>query len=106
MMNMRRTLLWMLDSSTFINGLASQTIPLILRLRSPAHFPEYVFRVELGINARQETREQAEYLVHRRSVAIEQLTVADLDRMAGLEAPRDSPRLGLEGVKQSSPTAP
>jgi hypothetical protein len=83
---------WFLDSSTFINGLISGTLPLILRLRNPMHFPEYVFRVELGLNAREETRRQAESLVGRAAIRIERLTVADLDKMAGLGTPR---RIGL-----------
>jgi hypothetical protein len=83
---------WMLDTSTFINTLVIDGIRLLVRLRSPLHFPEYVFRVELGLNARQRTREQAETLVRVGTVSIQRLTVADLDRIAQIAAPR---RVGL-----------
>ena len=84
--------LWMLDSSTFINALIIDRVTLLLSLRSPAFFPEYVFRFELGANARDETREGATQAVDRRQVGVQKLTLADLDRIAALGAPR---RVGL-----------
>jgi len=86
---------WLLDSSTFINFLVIQRTSLLVRLRAPLYFPEYVFRVELGLNARPPTREHAEEVVRRGAIAIERLSIADLDRLAALSAPR---RIGLGEV--------
>jgi hypothetical protein len=83
---------WILDSSTFINFLAIRRTMLLVQLRSPLQFPEYVFRVELGLNAREETRGEAEAAVRAGAVGIQRLSIDDLDRMARLEAPR---RIGL-----------
>jgi hypothetical protein len=85
----------MLDSSTFINFVVIRRLALLVQLRSPLQFPEYVFRVELGVNARDHTRREAEAIVARAAVRLQRLTVEDLDRMASLEAPR---RIGLGEV--------
>ena len=84
--------LWMLDSSAFIHALIVGRVPLLISLRSPAYFPEYVFRVELGSNAKEETREEAAGSVRRNQIGVKQLTLGDLDRIAALEAPR---KIGL-----------
>jgi len=84
--------LWMLDSSTFINGCIIGQLPLFVLIRSPIYFSEYVFRVELGINAREKTRRQASMCVERSKIGIRQLSLTDLDRINELGAPR---RIGL-----------
>jgi hypothetical protein len=83
---------WMLDSSTFINALAIDRIALVVLLRFGASFPEYIFRVELGANAREATRTAALACVQKQQIGIANLSLADLDRMASLAAPR---RIGL-----------
>jgi hypothetical protein len=83
---------WTLDSSTFIHFIVINDLALLIRLRSPLHFPEYVYRVELGLNAKPATRAQAEVCVTRGTVSISRLTIDDLDRIAALSAPR---RVGL-----------
>src|SRR5260370_11336260 len=83
---------WMLDSSTFINCCIIARLPLFLILRSPLCFSEYVFRVELGINAHDSTRSEAAQWVARQRIGIKTLSLADLDRINRLGAPR---RIGL-----------
>lgn len=83
---------WMLDSSTFINGCIIGQVPIFVLIRSPLYFSEYVFRFELGINAREKTRRQAASWVERRKIGVRQLSLADLDRINQLGAPR---RIGL-----------
>ena len=46
----------MLDSSTFINALGIERLALLVALRYPLRFSEYVLRVELGTNARANAR--------------------------------------------------
>lgn len=84
--------LWMLDSSTFIHALIVDRVALIVLLRSEVRFPEYVFRCELGSNAHDVTRSAAEGCVRRNQIGVATLTLADLDRIASLAAPR---RIGL-----------
>lgn len=83
---------WLLDSSTFINAAVVDRLPLMLLLRSPIFFPEYVFRFELGTNARQATRQEAVANVTRKRIGVQNLTLADLDTIAAFNAPR---RIGL-----------
>jgi hypothetical protein len=85
-------LLWMLDSSTFIHALIVERVALVVLLRSPLCFPEYVFRFELGPNAHKTTRTEAASFVNRKQIGVANLTLADLDRIASLGAPR---RIGL-----------
>jgi len=82
----------MLDSSTFINACYIARIQLLILLRSPIFFPEYVFRVELGVNAHPTTRREAESWVQKKKIGIRQLSLSDLDRISELAAPR---RIGL-----------
>jgi hypothetical protein len=79
---------WLLDSSTFINFLVIDGIRLLLRLRSPLFLPEYVYRVELGLNAREATRRGVEECIRSGKIGLQQLSVADLDRLASLAVPR------------------
>jgi hypothetical protein len=83
---------WMLDSSTFINTIVVDQVMLMVSLRSPLFFPEYVFRFELGVNAKEKTHNVAMDLVNRKRIGVQQLTLADLDRLSHLAAPR---RIGL-----------
>ncbi len=83
---------WMLDTSTFINAVVVDRVMLMASLRSPLFFPEFVFRFELGINARETTRAAAAHAVDRKQISVQQLTLADLDRLSQLAAPR---RIGL-----------
>ena len=83
---------WVVDSSTFIHCCIISRIPLFLVLRSPLYFSEYVFRVELGINAHESTRIEASRWVSRQKIGIKMLSLADLDRINRLGAPR---RIGL-----------
>jgi hypothetical protein len=87
--------LWMLDSSTFINAIAIERVALLVSLRKPIHFSEYVLRFELGVNARQSTRAEALNWVNRKLIGVESLTLPDLDRIAALAAPR---RIGIGEV--------
>jgi predicted nucleic acid-binding protein len=84
--------IWMLDSSTFINTGHIAQVQLLILLRSPLFFPEYVFRVELGANAHQTTRREAQSWVQKKKIGIRQLLLSDLDRISQLAAPR---RIGL-----------
>jgi len=84
--------LWLLDSSTFINCCVISRVPLFVLLRSPLFFSEYVFRVELGINAHHSTRTAAAEWVSRGKIGISNLALADLDRISQLGTPR---RIGL-----------
>jgi hypothetical protein len=52
--------IWMLDSSTFIHACMIDRIPLLAFLRHPLHFPEYVYRWELGQQAHDSTRGDAD----------------------------------------------
>jgi hypothetical protein len=83
---------WMLDASTFINAVVVDRVMLMALLRSPLFFPEFVFRFELGINAREATRAAAAHAVDRKQIGVQQLTLADLDRLSQLAAPR---KIGL-----------
>ena len=83
---------WMLDSSTFIHALIIDRIQLVVSIRSSLRFPEYVLRFELGANAREITRTSATSCVDRKQIGVDTLSLADLDRIASLEAPR---RIGL-----------
>jgi hypothetical protein len=82
----------MLDSSTFINALIVDRVALVVLLRPDLCFPEYVFRFELGVNARESTRAAVGSWVKRKQIGVANLTLADLDRIASLAAPR---RIGL-----------
>ncbi len=78
--------IWLLDSSTFINMVVIDRIPLLVLLRSPLFFPEYVLRVEL---VREDTKKVAdEWCFERNKIAVSTLTIRDLDRIAALGAPR------------------
>ncbi|MBD3675684.1 MAG: hypothetical protein HUJ26_19400 [Planctomycetaceae bacterium] len=83
---------WMLDSSTFIHVMMIDRLQLLSVLRTPLCIPEYVYLFELGVNAKERTRQNAEDCVHRQQAEVQQLTLEDLDRIAELEAPR---RIGL-----------
>jgi hypothetical protein len=80
---------WLLDTSTFIHVVTINRLPLLLLLRSPLYFPEYVFRVELF---RDDTKAAAVECLNRNRINIATLTVDDLDRIASLSAPR---KIGL-----------
>ncbi|MFI5366000.1 MAG: hypothetical protein ACHQ4J_10280 [Candidatus Binatia bacterium] len=80
--------LWMLDSSTFINALAIDRVALLVLLRSPLFVPEYVLRIELGVNARLQTQEGISEWVRRKKIGVRQLSIGDLERIAQLAAPR------------------
>lgn len=82
----------MLDSSTFINACRIDQVRLLVLLKSPLCFPEYVFKVELGSGARAVTREAAMQCVAAGQVSLRSLSLADLERIAQLKAPR---RIGL-----------
>jgi hypothetical protein len=84
--------LWMLDSSTFIHCLFIDRIPLLIDLRKPIFFPEYVLRYELGINARPQTRDEAKKWTGTGKIGVKNLTLADLERIAASSAPR---KIGL-----------
>lgn len=84
--------IWILDSSTFIHACYIARVQLLIMLRSPLCFPEYVFRVELGINAHPETRREAESWVQKKKIGIRQLSLSDLERISQLAAPR---RIGM-----------
>jgi hypothetical protein len=86
------TMSWMLDTSTFINAVVVDRVMLMALLRSPLFFPEFVFRFELGINARAATWAAAAHAVNRKQIGVQQLTLADLDRLSHLSAPR---RIGM-----------
>lgn len=88
-------MLWTLDSSTFIHALIVERVALVILLRSPLYFPEYVFRFELGANAHERTRTEAASFVSRNQIGVVNLTLADLDRIASLGALR---RIGLGEV--------
>jgi len=83
---------WMLDSSTFIHAMILDRIALLTLLRSPLFFSEYVFRIELGADAKDTTRDEAVSQVTRQRIGVQRLTLADLDKIVSLGAPR---RLGL-----------
>ena len=83
---------WMLDSSTFIHAVVVDRVMLMASLRSPLSFPEFVFRFELGVGAREATRDAAAEAVRRGQIGVQQLTLADLDRLSVLAAPR---KIGL-----------
>ena len=83
---------WYLDSSTFINAAAIERINVLVSIRAPISFPEYVYRVELGSNARPGTRTLAEAAVQSGRVTLRQMSLEDLDRISALGAPR---RIGL-----------
>ncbi|QDT32005.1 hypothetical protein [Thalassoglobus polymorphus] len=83
---------WMLDSSTFIHVVMIDRLQLLSNLRTPLCFPEYVYRFELGVNAKLRTRQNAKECVRCEQVTVQQLTLEDLERIAELEAPR---RIGL-----------
>ncbi|MBZ4395925.1 hypothetical protein VZQ01_26785 [Myxococcus faecalis] len=81
--------LWMLDSSTFIHSLIIEQTRLVVTLRNPIAFPEYVFKVELlGERAHPETQEIARAVVTSGQITLRNLTLGDLDRIAQLNAPR------------------
>src|SRR5260370_11477049 len=84
--------LWLLDSSTFIHCCVISRVPLFVLLRSPLFFSEYVFRVELGVNAHDSTRGAAAHWVSRGKIGISSLSLTDLDRINQLGTPR---RIGL-----------
>jgi hypothetical protein len=84
--------LWLLDSSTFIHCCVISRVPLFVLLRSPLFFSEYVFRVELGVNAHDSTRSAAAHWVSRGKIGISSLSLTDLDRINQLGTPR---RIGL-----------
>jgi hypothetical protein len=65
---------------------------LLVHLRSPLFFSEYVFRVELGTNAHDSTRTAAAHWVSRGKIGISRLSLTDLDRINQLGTPR---RIGL-----------
>ncbi|HVC94727.1 MAG TPA: hypothetical protein VND64_13590 [Pirellulales bacterium] len=67
-------------------------VPLLVLLRSPLFFPEYVFRFELGVDARDATRDHAADQVARKRIGVQHLTLSDLDRIASFDAPR---KIGL-----------
>lgn len=81
-----------LDSSTFIHFCIAGQTRLLVLLRSPLAFPEYIFRVELGSRAYPETREKAQHYVSRKEIGIKHLSLEELDLIASLKAPR---RAGL-----------
>lgn len=83
---------WILDSSTFIHAMIVDRVALVTLLRAPLSFPEYVFRIELGADAKDTTRDAAEDHVKRKRIGVEALTLADLDKIASLGAPR---KIGL-----------
>jgi hypothetical protein len=83
---------WLLDSSTFIHATIVDRVALISSLRSPLFFPEYVFRFELGANAKETTRDEAAAQVTRKRIGLQALTLTDLDKIASLSAPR---KIGL-----------
>jgi hypothetical protein len=78
----------MLDSSTFINSVLAGKPWVVPAVRSPLFLAEYVFRIELGEGARDSTRREAQALVAKRKASVEQLTLPDLERIAGLCAPK------------------
>jgi len=86
------TMHWMLDSSTFIHAMIVGRVMLLASIRSPLSFPEFIFRFELGSDAKAATREEAALAVRRKQIDLQQLTLADLDRLSQLAAPR---RIGL-----------
>ncbi|MGO8752188.1 MAG: hypothetical protein ACLQNE_40130 [Thermoguttaceae bacterium] len=83
---------WMLDSSTFIHAVIVDRVMLLASIRFPLSFPEFIFRFELGSDARPATRDAAAQAVGRKQIGVQQLTLADLDRLSQLAAPR---RIGL-----------
>lgn len=83
---------WVLDSSTFISGLATSRTWILTRLGRSLTIPEYVFRFELGLRARPETRKEAQSFVERGHARLASLTLEDLDQLAAMEVPR---RIGI-----------
>ncbi|WP_092047938.1 hypothetical protein [Planctomicrobium piriforme] len=82
----------MLDTSTFIHVVMIGRISLLCSLRKQLYFPEYVYRYELGVEAKEKTRYEAEKCVNENRIAIQQLTLSDLEKIAQLNPPR---RIGL-----------
>lgn len=85
---MEQQTLHLLDSSTFINAMIIKQLPNLLALKTRINFCEYVYRVELNNNKYKETRQEAQKLVNDGRVGISNLTLDDLDRIAGLDKPR------------------
>ena len=83
---------WMLDSSTFIHVLMIEKIQILLLLRPSLFFAEYVYKIELGVNAKEDTRRHARRVVSQGKIGIKQLTIDDLDQIAAMSRPR---RIGL-----------
>lgn len=84
-----RIALWLLDSSTFINAIAVGQVRLVVLLRSPIAFPEYVFKAELlGERSHAATRDAAKDIVSSGQIKLTSLTIDDLERIAQLNAPR------------------
>jgi hypothetical protein len=78
----------MLDSSTFIHSCIAGQTRLLIKLRSPLAFPEYVFRVELGSTAHDDTRQAAQQCVSNNQISIKSLSLEELALLASLNAPR------------------
>lgn len=79
---------WIIDSSTFIHIALVSRIPLLVKLRRPLFFPEYVFRFELTNAKHMDSVIAAEKCVNNGSIAVIGLTLEDLVRMVECGEPR------------------
>lgn len=85
---------WIVDASLFVHFCVLERVQLLFRMRRGLKVPEYVYRIELvSPNARQETRERATAAVAGGNMQVQQLTLADVARIAAL-GPRRSAAVG------------
>lgn len=86
---------WLLDASTFIHAVIVKHVQVLTTMRAPLVVPEYVYRQELvGERAREVTRESAEQAARNGMLAVERLSLADLQRIAALNPPKRKCSLG------------
>ena len=83
---------WMINTSTFIHAMIVDRVPLVASVALPSSFPNTFSASSWGTNAKESTRDQANAHVAHKRIGIQGLTLADLDKLALLSAPR---KIGL-----------